>query len=380
MPVPVQTVIDDEELIVVPPVVLGLRAHVLQRGAAGAHPGLERGAHGGADAAGVVEHEVGARAEEARVVRHPLPHPRRAEVAVQRGAAVEVVVPVLRRRRPERGLVVGAGAFLERDDPLVAGGRGPRRPVVRVEDEPAASVVGVGDARERAVDDDDGVDAAVAPVREHVVRLGGAHRRRGRGGAVGLPLAAEPGLAVDVRGLGREPDDREGVGPPAVRAHLHEQRRRAAHGAELPPLGAGRRCRGGGSGGVGGREGGLVGVDGERAGERGAGGGGLRARGGEWGSEDGVVSAELPGGGEEREHGERGEEGLEVEAEQRGRRAWRNAGGGSVLPHRRVRAATARRAGRLGLGWEQRSGSVEDCELRDGGDYSELVFHWWVAD
>ena len=113
VPVPVQAVIDDEELVVVPPVVLGLRAHVLQRGLAGAHPRLERGAHGGADAAGVVEHEVGAGAEEARVVRHPLPHPRRAEVAVQRGAAVEVVVPV-RRRPPERGLVVGAGAFLQR--------------------------------------------------------------------------------------------------------------------------------------------------------------------------------------------------------------------------------------------------------------------------
>ena len=236
---------------------------------------------------------------------------------------------------------------------------------MRVEDELPAGVVGVGDSRERAVDDDDGVHAAVAPVRKHVVRLGRAHRRRG--GDVGLPLAAEPGLAVDVRGLGREPDDREGVGSTAVRAHLHEQRRRAAHGAELSSLGAGRR-RGGGSGGVGGggrgSRGGLLGVDGEPAGERGA-GGGLRARRREWGSEDGVVGAELPGGGEEREHGERGEEGLEVEAEQRGRRTRRNAGGGSVLPHRCVRVATARRA--------------EPGTESSGGGLHE-VFHWWVAD
>lgn len=120
-------------------------------------------------------------------------------------------------------------------------------------------------------------------------------------------------------------------------------------------------------------------MDGERAGERGA-GGGLRARGGEWGSEEGVVRAELPGGGEEREHGERGEEGLEVEAEQRGRRTRRNAGGGSVLPHRRVRAATVRRAARLGLGLraaERECGSVGHCEVRWG---LHEVFHWWVVD
>jgi len=68
-------------------------------------------------------------------------------------------------------------------------------PIVRVEDELAAGVVGVGDARERAVGDDDGVDAAAAPDP-----------------SPGLQLAAEPGLAVDMRGLGREPDDSDGVG------------------------------------------------------------------------------------------------------------------------------------------------------------------------
>jgi hypothetical protein len=48
-----------------------------------------------------------------------------------------------------------------------------------------------------------------------------------------------------------------------------------------------------------------------------------------------VVGAELPGGGEEREHGERGEEGLEVEAEERGgRRTSRNGAAGRRFgPH-----------------------------------------------
>jgi hypothetical protein len=67
VPVPVQAVVDDEELVVVLSVICGLRVHVLQRGAAGAHLGFQRGAHGGADPAGVVEDEV--RTEDLEVFR-----------------------------------------------------------------------------------------------------------------------------------------------------------------------------------------------------------------------------------------------------------------------------------------------------------------------
>lgn len=90
-----------------------------------------------------------------------------------------------------------------------------------------------------------------------------------------------------------------------------------------------------------------------------------------------MVWAELPGGGEEREHGERGEEGLDVEAEQRRRRDRRNAA--RVLPH--CAAAAARR-----VGWERRVGGVGDeqgewesvCDCVSG--VGLRVLHRWVAD
>lgn len=162
----VEAVVDHQELVVVVPVVLRLGPNVLQRHPPGSDPRLQHRPHLRRHAAGVVEDEVRAGSEEPSVVGHPLSHPRGAQVAVQRRAAVEILVFV---RRSVLGLVVRARSLLQGGELLV-----PTRglAVVGVDNQLAAAVVGIGILGERAIDDDDGVDAAVAPIWEHLVGLG----------------------------------------------------------------------------------------------------------------------------------------------------------------------------------------------------------------
>jgi hypothetical protein len=329
VPVQVEAVVHHQKLIVVVAVVVGLRPDVLEGDPASPQPGIQHRPDLRADAAGVVEHEVRAGPEEARVVGEPLPHPGGAEVAVERGTAVEVLIG---EGLPEARVVVGPRRLLERDEALVlAGGGG----VVGVDEEAAAGVPRVGVGGEGAVDDDDGVDAAVPPVGQHLVRLGpDGPRRGGGGGGVRQPLALEVGGAEDVGRLGCEPDDGECARAAPVRAHLDEQRRRRAVRPELPLVGVPRHgnCLCGRDGGVGGWEdgGGVGGCGGGRAGEERAGSGG-RAGGGE----ERLVRVRLPERQDQREEHEQGDEALDVDAGDAS-----PGDGGRVLPrgglHRRA--------------------------------------------
>lgn len=159
--------------------------------------------------------------EKPRVVRHPLPHPRRAQIPVQGRPTVQILVLV---GRPVLGLVVRPRCFFQGNDLLV-----PllRFPVVGVEDQLPSGVVLVWVSIEGAVDDYDGVDTAVAPIGEHLVGLGPSGCT-----VVRDPLAFVPGAAVDVDGLGGEAHDGECLWAAAVSPHLDEERGCIAVGGE----------------------------------------------------------------------------------------------------------------------------------------------------
>lgn len=92
-----------------------------------------------------------------------------------------------------------------------------------VEDELATGAVGADGFRESAIDDHDGVDAAIAPVWEDFVARGGDGAIGGERIGGGTPLAFVCGLAVDVEWLGGKPDDGEGVETASVSSHLDEE-------------------------------------------------------------------------------------------------------------------------------------------------------------
>lgn len=211
--VPMEAVIDHQELVVVIAVELRLSPDVLHRHPPGPHPRIQYCPCLIRHPTRVVEHEMRLLSEEPRVICHPFPQPRRAQVPVQRRPAIQILVLV---RRAVLGLVVSPRSFLQCRELLHLSGI---FAVVGVDAELAARIVVVGIDGEGAIDDDDGVDAAVAPIGEHLVGQGAG------GGAVGGdPLALEPGAAVDVDGLGGEANHCECGGAAAVGPHLDEER------------------------------------------------------------------------------------------------------------------------------------------------------------
>ena len=105
-------------------------------------------------------------------------------------------------------MVVRARSFLQSHELFIAARGGG---VVGVEEKLAAGVVGIWVGGEGAVDDDDGVDAAVPPVGEHLVGLGADGGGRG---VVGDPLTFEQGVLKMWVGLEVRPMTTKVVGLP----------------------------------------------------------------------------------------------------------------------------------------------------------------------
>ena len=89
-----EAIIEQEELIVIVAIELGLRPHVLDGHVSLPSPRLENGPNPGMHAARIVKHKVRTRAEEADVVGHPIADTGFVHVAEDGRAAVENVVRV----------------------------------------------------------------------------------------------------------------------------------------------------------------------------------------------------------------------------------------------------------------------------------------------
>ena len=151
---------------------------------------------------------MGFRPEEPGMVCHPFSDPGGTEVPVERRTAVQIFVVI---RRTELGGVVRAWQFLKSSELFVLflG-----LTVVGINRKLSTRIVVIGIEGKSAIDDDDGVDTAIAPIGKNLVGLGPDGRS-----IVEDPLAFVPRMAVDVNGFGSKADDGKSAWSASIGSH-----------------------------------------------------------------------------------------------------------------------------------------------------------------